>query len=198
MKTHNTLMRYCNCSILGLAWFFIDTASAVTLLPDAPVLNSITTGTNIVVSVNDPANHVWILERSVDFQQWSEVAAWKVYNGNLHGSFVPETPAGFFRAYFDPRRDTVLAETDTALRLPSIAFNYADPPLPPIFFQAPITNQDNMPATNVTSDTGATLGRVLFYDKRLSTNQTISCSSCHQQSHGFSDPRRFSTGLTGG
>jgi cytochrome c peroxidase len=38
---------------------------------------------------------------------------------------------------------------------------------------------------------------VLFYDKRLSTNQTISCASCHQQSHAFSDPRQFSVGYNG-
>jgi cytochrome c peroxidase len=39
---------------------------------------------------------------------------------------------------------------------------------------------------------------VLFYDKRLSANQTISCASCHQREHGFSDGRRFSVGLNGG
>jgi cytochrome c peroxidase len=38
----------------------------------------------------------------------------------------------------------------------------------------------------------------LFYDKRLSTNQTVSCSSCHQQRNGFSDPRQFSVGFAGG
>ncbi|HEY0549494.1 MAG TPA: cytochrome c peroxidase, partial [Verrucomicrobiae bacterium] len=40
--------------------------------------------------------------------------------------------------------------------------------------------------------------RVLFYDKRLSTNQTVSCSSCHQPQFGFSDARRFSVGFNGG
>src|SRR5207244_13369817 len=54
------------------------------------------------------------------------------------------------------------------------------------------------PATNATTDAGATLGRVLFYDKRLSTNRTIACASCHQREHGFSDSRRFSTGFGGG
>jgi cytochrome c peroxidase len=39
---------------------------------------------------------------------------------------------------------------------------------------------------------------VLFYDKRLSTNGTISCSSCHQQQAGFSDSRAFSVGFNGG
>ncbi|MBC8094682.1 MAG: cytochrome-c peroxidase [Akkermansiaceae bacterium] len=87
---------------------------------------------------------------------------------------------------------------DNALLLPGTPFNYAAPVLPPAFSVNPILGQDNTPLNNLTTDTGATLGRVLFYDKRLSTNQTISCASCHQQSHGFSDPRQFSVGFDGG
>lgn len=61
---------------------------------------------------------------------------------------------------------------------------------------------DNTPkgtqgALNPITDTGATLGRLLFYDKRLSRNDTISCSSCHQQAHAFSDPAITSTGVAG-
>ncbi len=41
----------------------------------------------------------------------------------------------------------------------------------------------------------ATLGRVLFYDRHLSANNTVSCGSCHQQSKGFTDGARFSDGL---
>jgi cytochrome c peroxidase len=50
---------------------------------------------------------------------------------------------------------------------------------------------------NPISDYGATLGRVLFYDKRLSRNNTVSCASCHQQAHGFSNPSIASTGVAG-
>jgi cytochrome c peroxidase len=50
---------------------------------------------------------------------------------------------------------------------------------------------------NPISNYGATLGRVLFYDKRLSRNNTVSCASCHQQAHGFSNPSIASTGLAG-
>lgn len=39
---------------------------------------------------------------------------------------------------------------------------------------------------NVT-DAGAQLGRVLFYDKKLSLNNTIACASCHHQDKAFSD-----------
>jgi cytochrome c peroxidase len=44
---------------------------------------------------------------------------------------------------------------------------------------------------------GATLGRVLFYDKKLSLNNTVSCGSCHHQDKGFADGRQFSTGFEG-
>lgn len=44
---------------------------------------------------------------------------------------------------------------------------------------------------------GATLGRVLFYDKKLSLNNTVSCGTCHHQDKGFADGLRFSTGFEG-
>ncbi len=56
---------------------------------------------------------------------------------------------------------------------------------------------DNAPADNPVTDLGATLGRVLFYDKRLSRNRQRSCSSCHKQAHGFADPVGLSSGFEG-
>lgn len=44
----------------------------------------------------------------------------------------------------------------------------------------------------------ATLGRVLFYDKQLSINNTTSCGSCHIQKLAFSDGKAFSTGFSNG
>jgi cytochrome c peroxidase len=41
----------------------------------------------------------------------------------------------------------------------------------------------------------ATLGRVLFYEKQLSVNNSVSCGSCHVQSMGFADGRQFSPGF---
>jgi cytochrome c peroxidase len=43
----------------------------------------------------------------------------------------------------------------------------------------------------------AELGRRLFFDARLSFNDSISCASCHRPELGFSDGRRFSVGATG-
>jgi cytochrome c peroxidase len=43
----------------------------------------------------------------------------------------------------------------------------------------------------------ATLGRVLFYDKELSKDRSVSCASCHAQSLAFSDNKAFSDGVEG-
>lgn len=69
--------------------------------------------------------------------------------------------------------------------------NYAGQPVPAYI------QRDNTPPNNPITDAGATLGRVLFYDKRLSVNDTISCASCHRQEHGFSDPAIASQGVNG-
>lgn len=45
------------------------------------------------------------------------------------------------------------------------------------------------------TDAGATLGRVLFYDKILSIDNTVSCGSCHHQAIGFSDGKAKSVGF---
>lgn len=56
---------------------------------------------------------------------------------------------------------------------------------------------DNTPTDNPTTVEGAELGRYLFYDKRLSANNTISCASCHHQKNAFSDPVAKSIGYEG-
>ncbi|MGH7583097.1 MAG: cytochrome-c peroxidase [Gemmatimonadales bacterium] len=71
----------------------------------------------------------------------------------------------------------------------------------PRHFLADVTGsafaEDNSPRDNRVTDAGATLGRVLFYDSRLSANDRISCASCHQQKFGFADTARFSRGIGG-
>lgn len=54
-----------------------------------------------------------------------------------------------------------------------------------------------VPADNPMSEAKVELGRRLFYDKRLSANETQSCASCHQQAFAFSEPRAQAVGSTG-
>lgn len=56
---------------------------------------------------------------------------------------------------------------------------------------------DNTPAGTKDDPVLAALGRVLFHDRALSFNSTVSCASCHKQGEGFGDAARFSTGFDG-
>ncbi len=77
------------------------------------------------------------------------------------------------------------------LTLPQTAYNYSNPVVP-AHFRNVLTN----PGFNVTDD-GATLGRVLFYDKKLSLNNKTACGSCHLQANAFADPVKGSVGFEG-
>lgn len=76
--------------------------------------------------------------------------------------------------------------------------NYANPNLPAHFLTPAVTDSHNAPPNNPVTDAGATLGRVLFFDTNLSANGSVSCSSCHDQSLGFSDEAQLSEGFEGG
>ncbi len=52
-----------------------------------------------------------------------------------------------------------------------------------------------IPADNPLHVQGVALGRMLFYERRLSRTGTLTCASCHMQEHAFSDPRKFSLGV---
>lgn len=81
----------------------------------------------------------------------------------------------------DPADNHVNGYQPTPYELPQISnFRMAEP------------NPDN-PLTQE----GVALGHQLFFDTRLSKDFGLSCASCHQPEHGFSDPRRFSTGADG-
>src|SRR6516225_17139 len=94
-------------------------------------------------------------------------------------------------------RPPVKPSTLRTLRLPETPYRYADIDLPAHFRTPAAMRFDNTPANNPVTDAGATLGRVLFYDTRLSANNTIACASCHLQKNAFTAPQRFSKGFEG-
>jgi cytochrome c peroxidase len=74
--------------------------------------------------------------------------------------------------------------------------NYAHPALP-AYYDAKVLGTRNTPADNPVTDKGATLGRVLFHDRSLSVNNTVSCATCHQQTNGFAPLTPVSKGFLG-
>ena len=65
------------------------------------------------------------------------------------------------------------------------ALEYGDLPEPELPLDNPLTVQ------------GVKLGRMLFYENRLSGDNSMACASCHKQENAFSDTNRFSTGIDG-
>ncbi|MBL8214833.1 MAG: c-type cytochrome [Bryobacterales bacterium] len=54
-----------------------------------------------------------------------------------------------------------------------------------------------MPADNPPTAETIALGKALFFDKKVSVDNTLACSNCHDPRFGFADPNRFSTGFSG-
>ena len=67
----------------------------------------------------------------------------------------------------------------------------AGPPLPPGLPAIP------WPEDNPYSPARAELGKILFFDGRLSSNGIVSCAFCHEPKHAFSGSTAFSKGVDG-
>lgn len=53
------------------------------------------------------------------------------------------------------------------------------------------------PEGNAGNEARIALGRLLFFDKRLSADQSLSCASCHDPTRGFGERSATSTGVGG-
>ena len=67
----------------------------------------------------------------------------------------------------------------------------------PATFAPPVLQREDRTITAPITDAGATLGRVLFFERKLSRNDQLSCAGCHIQSLAFGDTARFSLGFEG-
>jgi len=56
----------------------------------------------------------------------------------------------------------------------------------------------NAPADNPITPEKIELGRLLYFDKRLSKDVTVSCASCHDPKRGWTDNQPVSDGIHGG
>jgi cytochrome c peroxidase len=66
---------------------------------------------------------------------------------------------------------------------------------PPSAFGLPLSVPQ--PARYTYSPAAAELGRILFFDKRVSETGSIACASCHDPKLGFSDGHRLGSGIRG-
>lgn len=80
--------------------------------------------------------------------------------------------------------DIIIPEEGAQFDITPYVLEYGDLPDPDIPDDNPLTIQK------------VKLGRMLFYEKRLSLDGSISCSSCHRQKHAFTDSSQFSLGVS--
>jgi len=72
------------------------------------------------------------------------------------------------------------------------------PPTPLPGFETPFYfGGFTVPADNPLTVEGVALGRMLFYEERLSADDTISCATCHQPARAFTDGRTLARGIHG-
>lgn len=135
------------------------------------------------------------LDASSDLSNWDSIASMNVLDGQgaveVFSGGDDDLPATmFYRVIEDDSLTNVLALTETPDDYETVSW-------PAHLLTQEVVDSDNTPMGNPVTNEGALLGRVLFYDKKLSANYTVSCASCHQQENGFSDPGTFSTGFDG-
>lgn len=74
----------------------------------------------------------------------------------------------------------------------------AQPQGTPVTIQVPLGLPPvPLPRENLPTANSIALGRRLFYDTRLSRDNSVSCASCHHPELGFKDARERSTGVAG-
>ena len=85
-------------------------------------------------------------------------------------------------------------ECGAAPRRSTLGTNKSNQPLPkpPLGISSSLSELKEPP-----SPERVRLGRWLFYDKRLSADGSVSCASCHQSEHAFSESTPNSTGIRG-
>lgn len=95
--------------------------------------------------------------------------------------------------YYSEDEYQLLSET---LNLPKELYEYGQN-VNDFLIDLHTSNTSTLNLQNELNNHIATLGRVLFYDKKLSINNSVSCGSCHKQNLAFADNSTLSEGFDG-
>lgn len=76
--------------------------------------------------------------------------------------------------------------------IPLVAADSEKPPKPPLGLP-PVQWPDDNPYSSAKAE----LGKVLYFDKRVSSDNSVACASCHAVEKAFTDGEAFSSGIGG-
>lgn len=127
------------------------------------------------------------------------------YAMNIKSLLLLLTAIFFLSCSTDEKEYTAVpSQEQNILDLPDALYDYSNADIPAYFFTddggpaaSSVNGIDNTPENNHVTNAGATLGRVLFYDRNLSANRSTACGSCHRPEKAFADSSPFSHGLYG-
>ena len=108
---------------------------------------------------------------------------------------------GFMSVSFNSNENKVVFTFMNEIpNLPETPYEYSDIEFPIHTFNDTIqTGYENDVDTTIldfVDDDISTLGRVLFYDEKLSAMENMSCATCHKQELSFADDVQFSQGIS--
>ncbi len=132
------------------------------------------------LEARDSGNGAWTLEVSSDLIHWQPMGQVVVRNTVLPLEIQEPFATG---RYFRLRQDTAAPPRTVEAMLDDAIHTRTD-------------FNRQMRGTRVI-ESHAALGRVLFHDRRLSRNNSVSCASCHLQEHAFADNVPLSRGHSG-
>ncbi|KAB2647803.1 MAG: cytochrome C peroxidase [Verrucomicrobia bacterium] len=110
------------------------------------------------------------------------------------GDFIAAALAANLQGAFQVQRVSTLSSEATATtKLKPLHFPEK---FTPYRFQMSATFPiPDLPHDNPLTEERVTLGERLFRETGLSKNNTLSCASCHDSKHAFTDPRKYSIGV---
>src|SRR5205814_7588221 len=95
-------------------------ATGATFIPAPSSIMSLarSNATSVRLTITNAGDQSWIIQSSSNLVDWLEVESWKIHNGSFHSSYDSASKPGFFyRAFYDPARQTILSTTASALLL---------------------------------------------------------------------------------
>ena len=175
----------------------------------------------MTVKLEDETAGFWTLQRSEDMQNWQSIRTMQAKGGAF--SYVDpaknKSPNFFYRLVNSNSLANVLVKEDPFSFQSAVPTSFIQ--RESVVFTTPASSggggwagnngviSDSVtirqevfaPEAPIRPDTvrdhKAFLGRVLFYDKRLSADNSMSCASCHKQEKAFADDKALSDGIHG-
>ena len=173
----------------------------------------------MIVKLADPENNFWAIESSTDLRTWRPMKTlfakdgrisyrhdaarfernlyYRVVNANTTDRVLSVDLVPSYRHwiphYFDERARVLFVSSSGSGGWAGNRGSIDQV----ITFQEPVVAEDVPLFEDRGRDHIAFAGRVLFYDKRLSADNSKSCASCHKQEHAFADNKALSDGVFG-